>query len=84
MSAGRETGPAWLKLAGLGFELVAAVAGFSLVGYWIDRHYGSAPWGVVIGASLGILGGMYNLIRVSLAAASGPGSGKRQSGNDES
>lgn len=46
-----------------GFEFVAAVAGFSLVGYWIDSHYGSQPWGLVAGAALGVVGAMYNLIR---------------------
>lgn len=50
----------------LGFELVAAVAGFTLVGYWIDRHFGTAPWGLLIGLGLGLVGGTYNLIRSSL------------------
>ena len=52
----------------LGFELVAAVAGFTLVGYWVDRHYGTAPWGLLIGLGLGLVGGTYNLIRSSLVA----------------
>jgi F0F1-type ATP synthase assembly protein I len=46
-----------------GFEFVAAVAGFSLIGYWIDSHYGSQPWGLIVGAALGVVGAMYNLIR---------------------
>ncbi len=60
--------PSWVRHSGIGIELAAAVAGFVLVGVWVDRHYGTAPWGVVIGAILGLLGGMYNLIRKSLAA----------------
>ena len=60
--------PSWTRYSGLGMELAAAVAGFVLVGVWVDRHYETAPWGVVIGAVLGLLGGMYNLIRESLAA----------------
>jgi F0F1-type ATP synthase assembly protein I len=62
-------GPEWMKLAGLGFELLAAVVGFAVVGYWIDRHYATAPWGLIIGATLGIVGGMYNLIRSFLAVS---------------
>ena len=60
--------PTWIRHAGLGIEFAAAVAGFALVGYWIDRHYDCGPWGVLIGAALGLIGGMYNLIRESLAA----------------
>lgn len=60
--------PNWARYASVGVELTAAVAGFSLVGFWIDRHYDTKPWGVLIGAALGITGGMYNLICDSLAA----------------
>jgi F0F1-type ATP synthase assembly protein I len=47
----------------LGFELVCAVAGFTLVGFWIDRHNNSGPWGTLIGLFLGLVGGFYNLFR---------------------
>jgi F0F1-type ATP synthase assembly protein I len=56
------------RLAGIGFELVAAVAGFTLVGFWVDHHYHSAPWGLLVGFALGLVGGMYNLIRETLRA----------------
>ena len=59
----------WARYSALGVELAAALAGFALVGYWIDRHYGSEPWGLVVGLALGLVGGMYNLIRQSLAAS---------------
>ncbi len=52
-----------LRLAGVGIEFAAAVAGLSLAGYWIDRHSGSEPWGLLTGAALGLIGGTYNLIR---------------------
>lgn len=58
----------WTRLAGMGFELVAAVGAFVLVGYWWDRHFGTGPKGVITGAVLGLIGGMYNLIRQSLLA----------------
>ena len=47
----------------LGFDFVCAVAGFVLVGIWIDRHYSSGPWGTLICLCLGLIGGFYNLIR---------------------
>ncbi len=55
-----------MSLAGQGFELTAAVIGFGLVGYWVGGHLGNAPIGLVVGALLGIFGGLYNLIRSSL------------------
>jgi ATP synthase protein I len=60
--------PGWIQHAGIGLELAGAVAGFALVGYWIDRHFGSKPWGLVVGLVLGMVGGLYNLVRESLAA----------------
>jgi F0F1-type ATP synthase assembly protein I len=44
------------------------VAGFTLIGYGWDRYFGTAPWGLLTGALLGLVGGMYNLIRQSLRA----------------
>jgi len=57
-----------LRFAGLGVEFAAAVAGLTLVGYWVDHHFGSSPWGVLIGAAIGIIGGMRNMIREALSA----------------
>ena len=68
MGSEDSSGRGYLKYAGLGLEFAAAVAGFALVGYWIDRHYETGPWGLVIGAALGLIGGTYNLVRQSLAA----------------
>jgi F0F1-type ATP synthase assembly protein I len=59
----------------LGFELVCAVAGFVLVGLWIDRHYSSGPWGTLVCLFLGLIGGFYNLFRGAARLAAGPGPG---------
>ncbi len=59
----------WIRLGGLGIELVASVAGFVAIGFLLDRHYGWSPWGVLIGAALGFIGGLYNLIRGALVAS---------------
>jgi F0F1-type ATP synthase assembly protein I len=72
----------WQGLAGIGFELVGAVVGLTLIGYWWDRHFGSSPWGLLTGAALGLIGGMYNLIRQSLSAFKGGDGGSKKSDGD--
>jgi F0F1-type ATP synthase assembly protein I len=58
----------------VGWEL----ASFSLLGvglgYWLDRHFKSSPWGTLVGALFGIVIGLYRLIRTfSLPKNSGTG-----------
>jgi len=65
----RGNSPTWVRFSGIGVEFAGAVIGFTLIGFWIDRSYRTNPWGVIIGVSLGLIGGMYNLIRESLAAS---------------
>lgn len=68
---GREPGspgPRWTRHAGMGVELAGAVVGFCLLGLWIDRRYETGPYGTLICALLGLVGGMYNFIRRSLQA----------------
>jgi len=52
-----------LGLAGLGIELAAAVIGLTGVGWLIDQKLQTEPWAVLIGASIGFVGGMYNFVR---------------------
>lgn len=63
-----KRGPSWVRHAGLGVDFAAAVGGFAVIGYLIDRYWGLYPKATLIGAVLGLIGGMYNLIRGSLAA----------------
>lgn len=60
--------PGWVRYSGVGLELAGATAGLALVGYWIDGRYGTAPWGFLGGVFVGIVGGLYNLVRESLQA----------------
>jgi F0F1-type ATP synthase assembly protein I len=62
----RNDSRAWLRLTGLGFELAASIAGGVLVGWWIDRELGSSPKATIGLGLIGLLGGMYNLIKTAL------------------
>ncbi|HEX2252404.1 MAG TPA: AtpZ/AtpI family protein [Thermoanaerobaculia bacterium] len=77
MPSGRDS--SGMRFAGIGFELVAAVGALMLMGWWIDRHFGTTPWALVIGAVVGLIGGMYNLVREALGATR-PGPARSGSG----
>ena len=57
------------RLSGLGFELAAAIGGGALLGWWIDRRFETAPKALMVCAGIGMVGGLYNLIRAGLAAS---------------
>ena len=61
--------PGWVRYSGVGLELAGATAGLALVGYWIDGRFGTQPWGMLGGVVIGLVGGLYNLVRESLEAA---------------
>jgi F0F1-type ATP synthase assembly protein I len=52
----------------VGLELAGATAGLAFVGYWIDGKYGTGPWGILGGVLIGIVGGLYNMVKESLKA----------------
>ncbi|MBI4365834.1 MAG: AtpZ/AtpI family protein [Deltaproteobacteria bacterium] len=60
--------PDWVKTAGLygamGFQLVGAVAAGMWLGGYLDRRLGTAPWCGVGGIVLGMIGGLWNLLRL--------------------
>ena len=76
--------PRWMSLAGQGFELTAAVIGFGAVGYWVGGQFGDARIGLTIGAILGIIGGLYNLIKASLKAVKRSEATLKRSRQDQS
>ena len=55
-----------LKYLGVGLELAGAVAVFTAAGYFFDRWRGTDPWGTLIGAALGIIGGLYNMVKTAM------------------
>ena len=60
--------PGWVRHSGVGLELAGAMAGLALLGYWIDGRFGTAPWGIIGGVVIGLVGGLYNMVSESLQA----------------
>ena len=61
--SGQTDTESWGKFLGYGIQTaVGAVLGW-LVGAWLDRKFGWAPWGLTIGIMLGVASGMYLLIK---------------------
>jgi ATP synthase protein I len=58
----------WIRYSGIGIEMAGATAGFALIGYWLDGRFGTSPWGLLIGLFVGLVGGLFNLVRQSLDA----------------
>lgn len=86
MPSGKQRGrrEPQLRLAGLGIELVGAILGFTLLGLWIDHHFDSRPWGLLVCVVMGFVGGFYNLIRASLKAMGRDSHDSRSKGRDPS
>jgi len=57
----------------MGVELAAAIVGFALIGWGVDSWLHTAPWGLIIGVSAGVIGGMYHFIRTALTEIRGSG-----------
>ncbi len=49
---------------GIGLELAATLALFTLGGAWLDRRFGLTPWLTIAGAVLGITGAGLTLMRL--------------------
>lgn len=82
MANDSKQGASWTRLSGIGIELAAAVAGFTLAGYWWDRHFHTGPLGLLIGIGLGLVGGMYNMVRQSLLASREADRGRKATNDD--
>ena len=52
--------------AGMGFQLVATTLVFAGMGYLLDREFGWLPWGVLVMTLIGLIGGLYLLIKEAL------------------
>ncbi|HEV8606755.1 MAG TPA: AtpZ/AtpI family protein [Tepidisphaeraceae bacterium] len=56
----------WGSMAGMGLQMAVGVGLGLLVGGWLDRKYGWSPWGMTVGAMLGLAAGMYLLIKEAI------------------
>lgn len=54
------------RMAGLGFQVASEVAAGALLGWLCDRWRGTDPTGLLVGAIVGIVVGLWSLIRGSL------------------
>jgi F0F1-type ATP synthase assembly protein I len=52
-------------VAAASYTLVGGIILLGGIGYAVDRWWGTAPWGLVIGLALGIVVGFYELIRTA-------------------
>ena len=59
----RKQPSGWPRAAGAGLELAGTLVGCCLAGYWLDLKLNTSPWALLILAVLGIVGGLYNMIR---------------------
>lgn len=61
----------------LGVQLAAAVCGSAVVGWWIDKTYGTQPWVLLGGVIVGSIVGLVQFLRVVQQL------GKRAQQNDQ-
>ena len=54
-----------LVLLGAAGELGLVVAVLTLGGWWLDSEFDTLPMFTLIGAAVGLVGGLYNLYRIS-------------------
>ncbi|HEV7301344.1 MAG TPA: AtpZ/AtpI family protein [Tepidisphaeraceae bacterium] len=55
----------WYALAGIGFEFVAAVLLFGGIGWWLDGHFDTSPWLLIVGAGLGFTVGLWMMVKAA-------------------
>ena len=51
--------------AGASYALVGSILVLGAVGYGIDKWRDTAPWGLIIGLTLGIIVGFYDLVKTT-------------------
>lgn len=52
-------------LSTVGFSFVLAIVIGVAAGYYIDNHFGTKPWGFLIGFVFGMVAGILNVVRTS-------------------
>lgn len=52
-------------LSAVGLSFVIAIALGAALGVWIDRTFGSSPWGLLVFFCLGVAAGLLNVYRAT-------------------
>lgn len=60
----KQTQPKPWAMLGAGVELGGVVALMALLGWWLDRRWGTTPWLLLTGLTIATIGGIYNLYRL--------------------
>ena len=55
----------WIRQYTLVFEFLAALALLGYLGYRLDQRYGWEPWGLLTGLLVGMVIGLYRMVRES-------------------
>lgn len=55
----------WSRLAGIGFEFIAAVLMFGGLGWWLDSKWATSPWLLIVGIGLGFAVGLWLMIKAA-------------------
>jgi F0F1-type ATP synthase assembly protein I len=64
---GRKLGWEFGPFLTLGLQLAIAVVVFFFLGRWVDGRLGTAPWCMLAGLALGIIGGFVQFFRTAIA-----------------
>jgi ATP synthase protein I len=62
-SEDRRASRAASKYAGVGLQFAASILLFLYAGQWLDRRFGTAPWGVLVGVLVGASAAFYSMYR---------------------
>jgi hypothetical protein len=64
----------YMAIGQVGLEMAAPPA----LGVYLDMTFGWSPWGVVVGAAVGLIGGLAHLIHLANKKEEGPGPSDKQ------
>lgn len=59
----RNDSTSWWKYYGVALEFVGVTLLFGYFGYLADEHWDSEPKGMIIGGAIGLIGGMYLMVK---------------------
>jgi len=60
------------EIGTLGLAFVLALVIGTGAGMWVDRRFGTAPWGILIGFGFGFAAAILNVVRITRRAFGAP------------